>query len=107
ASDLAAARAELGRAASLHRTLHDREGLAYCLEGFAALALTTQEPELAARLMGAADHARRLVGVAVWPFVRPLRARLEQFVRAATPDYDAAFAEGAVLQPEQALDLAA
>jgi predicted ATPase len=106
ASDLATARAELGRAAALHRSLHDREGTAYSLEGFAALALTTQEPELAARLMGAADHARRLVGVAVWPFVRPMRARLEQFVRASTPDYDAAFAEGSVLEPAQALELA-
>jgi predicted ATPase len=107
ASDLATARAELGRAAALHRGLHDREGTAYSLEGFAALALSTQEPELAARLMGAADHARRLVGVAVWPFVRPMRARLEQVVRASTPDYDAAFAEGSMLEPEQALDLAA
>jgi hypothetical protein len=105
-SDLPTARAELGRAAAVHRTLHDREGTAYTLEGFAALAITMQNPELAARLMGAADHARRLVGVVVWPFVRPLRARLEGFVRASTPDYDAAFAQGAVLEPEQALELA-
>jgi hypothetical protein len=106
ASDLDTARAELGRAAAVHRTLHDREGTAYTLEGFAALALTTQQPELAARLLGAADQARRRIGVVVWPFVRPLRERLETFVRASTPDYDAAFAEGAALDPEQALDLA-
>jgi predicted ATPase len=106
ASDLATARTELGRAAAVHRTLHDREGTAYTLEGFAALALTTQQPELAARLLGAADQARRLVGVVVWPFVRPLRERLETFVRASTPEYDAAFAEGAALDPEQALELA-
>jgi tetratricopeptide (TPR) repeat protein len=106
ASDLAGARTELCRAAALHRGLHDREGTAYTLEGFAALAVTMQQPELAARLMGAADHARRLVGVVVWPFVRPLLARLQTFVRASTPGYDAAFAEGALLEPEQALDLA-
>jgi hypothetical protein len=106
AFDLDTARAELGRAAGLHRTLHDRESTAYCLEGFASLALATQQPELAARLMGAAEHARHLVGVAVWPFVRPLRQRLEGFVRASTARFDAAFAEGAALGPEEALDLA-
>jgi len=105
-SELAVARTELGLAAALHRSLHDREGTAYCLEGFAALALAMQQPELAARLMGAADQARRLVGVAVWPFVRPLRGRLETFVRMSTSAYDTEFAAGARLEPEQALDLA-
>jgi predicted ATPase len=104
--DLDTARTELGRAAALHRTLHDREGTAYCLEGFASLALAMQQPDLAARLLGAADQARRLVGVVVWPFFRPLREWLASFVRASTPDFDRAFAEGARLEPEEALDLA-
>jgi hypothetical protein len=106
ASDLDTARTELGRSAALHRALHDREGTAYCLEGFATLALTMQQPDVAARLLGAADHARHLVGVVVWPFVRPLRERLESFVRMSTADFDTAFAEGSGLEPEDALDLA-
>jgi tetratricopeptide (TPR) repeat protein len=108
ASDLPAARSHLQEAARLHRGLHDREGIAYCLEGFAGIALATRRPELAARLLGAADRARRLVGVAVWPFMRPLHERFEGLVRAAAGDegFEAAFAEGSTLDPESALALA-
>jgi hypothetical protein len=59
--------------------------------------------------MGAADRARELVGVVVWPFVRPLLRRLEGIVRSALPDggFDAAFAAGRALDPVVALDVAA
>jgi hypothetical protein len=107
--DPASARRHLRSAAALHASLHDHEGTAYCLEGFAGLALAVGRPDLAARLMGAAEHARRLVGVAVWPFMRPLLARLEAFVRMSLPDggFDEAFGQGLLLDLEPALELAA
>jgi predicted ATPase len=103
--DLTAATEHLRTGAGLHRVLRDHEGIAYCLEGFAALALATGRAAAAARFMGAADAARRLVGVAVWPFMRPLHERLETFARAALPDgFDDARAGGRGLQPLAALD---
>jgi predicted ATPase len=106
--DSASARRHLRSAAALYRSLHDHEGMAYCLEGFAGLALATERPELGARLLGAAARSRELVGVVVWPFIRPLHDRFEGFVRAAVPaaTFDSAFAEGRGLEPEAALDLA-
>jgi hypothetical protein len=58
------------------------------------------DAEEAARLMGTAAAARRLVGVAVWPFMRPLHERLETFARTALGDaFDPAFAAGLALEP--------
>ena len=108
AGEMPAARSHLTAAAELLVALHDHEGMAYCLEGFAALALATQHPQLAARLLGAAARSRELVGVAVWPFMRPLEQRLQALVRAAVPGdgFEAAFAAGRALEPEAALELA-
>jgi predicted ATPase len=100
AGELDAAREHLRRAAGLHRELRDHEGIAYCLEGFAALAMSAGRAEEAARLMGSAAAARRLVGVAVWPFMQPLHERFETVVRMALPDgFDTAFAAGLELEP--------
>ncbi len=100
AGDLDQAAEQLGRAAALHRELRDHEGIAYCLEGFAALTMARGNAEEAARLMGTAAAARRLVGVAVWPFMRPLHERLETFARTALGDaFDPAFAAGLALEP--------
>jgi hypothetical protein len=100
AGELDQAAEQLGRGAALHRELRDHEGIAYCLEGFAALALAQGRAEEAARLMGTADAARHLVGVAVWPFMRPLHERLETFARTALGDaFDPAFAAGRALEP--------
>jgi predicted ATPase len=108
AGEMPTARGHLAHAAGLHSALHDHEGMAYCLEGFAGLALATQHPELAARLLGAAARSRELVGVAIWTFMRPLEQRLQALVRAAVPGdgFEAAFAEGRTLQPEAALEIA-
>jgi predicted ATPase len=100
AGELDAAGEQLRRAAALHGELRDHEGIAYCLEGFAALALAVGRAEEAARLMGTAAEARRLVGVAVWPFMQPLHERLETFARTALPDgFDPAFSAGLTLEP--------
>ncbi|MGZ4648983.1 MAG: DUF4062 domain-containing protein [Kineosporiaceae bacterium] len=108
ATDPQTARRELETAADLHRGLGDYEGMAYSLEGFAGLALAGSRPELAARLLGAASRARELVGLAVWPFLRPLRDQLDGLARAALPaaEFDAAFAAGRELDPVAALELA-
>ncbi|HYY09471.1 MAG TPA: tetratricopeptide repeat protein, partial [Kineosporiaceae bacterium] len=108
AGDLDDAGEQLRRAAELHRELRDHEGIAYCLEGFAALSLARGDAPRAARLMGTAAAARRLVGVAVWPFMQPLHERLETFARTALGDaYDPAFAAGLQEEPLDALDAAA
>jgi tetratricopeptide (TPR) repeat protein len=108
AGDLDRAAEHLHLAAGLHRGLRDHEGIAYCLEGFAALSLARGDAPGAARLMGVAAAARRLVGVAVWPFMQPLHERLETFARTALGDaYDPAFAAGLQEEPLDALDAAA
>jgi hypothetical protein len=108
AGELDPAAEQLGRAAALHGELRDHEGIAYCLEGFAALALARGQAEEAARFMGTAAAARRLVGVAIWPFLRPLHERLETFARMALPDgFDAAFSAGLELEPLVVLAAAA
>ncbi len=70
--DLVGAWARFADAARVHGELMDQEGSAYCLDGFAGLALAGGNAELAAELQGAAGHARDVVGVAVWPGMRPL-----------------------------------
>ena len=103
AGDLAAATRHLRAAAALHRALRDHEGIAYCLEGFAALALAGgQQP--AVRLFGTAEEARQLLAVAVWPFMRPLRARLETFARPRCPTVRGRVGRGRAVEPLTALD---
>jgi hypothetical protein len=58
--------------------------------------------------MGTAAAARRLVGVAVWPFMQPLHERLETFARIALGDgFDPAFAAGFEQEPLTVLRAAA
>jgi predicted ATPase len=68
--DLSHAREHYAGAAALHWSVLDYEGSAYCLTGLAAIALAQSRPLVAARLIGASDHARHVVGAAVWPGMR-------------------------------------
>ncbi|MGK5111143.1 MULTISPECIES: ATP-binding protein [unclassified Geodermatophilus] len=104
--DLPTVRDSLAEAAELHRQLRDLEGLAYCLDGLAALALALGEPAMAARLAGSAAAARRELGVAVWPPLQPLARRLSDAIAEALgPDEDRRErAAGARLDPWTALD---
>ncbi len=81
--DLPGARRRFVDGADLHRRLADAEGSANCLDGFAAVALAQERPEVAARLLGASAHARELAGVTVWPALQPLAAALAHGVRTA------------------------
>lgn len=106
--DLAGAWSRFAEAAAVHAQLLDQEGSAYCLDGFAGLALATGRPEVAARLQGAAAHAREVVGVAVWPGMRPLAEALAAAVDGALGAGPAARAraEGAGRSVAEALDYA-
>ena len=92
----------------MHAEWLDQEGSAYCLDGFAGLALARGDAELAAELQGAAGHAREVGGVAVWPGMRPLADALAAAVDAALGPAAAAEARarGARRRIPEALDWA-
>ncbi|WP_158579843.1 ATP-binding protein [Geodermatophilus marinus] len=104
--DLAGARDRLVEAADLHRRVRDLEGVAYCLDGLAGLALASGDPAAAARLVGAAEAARAQLRVTVWPPLRPLVDQLAEGIRAALgPDAERRErAAGAAAGPWAALD---
>ena len=89
----------------MHGRLLDQEGAAYTLDGFAGIALAQGRAPVAARLLGASAHAREVVGVAVWPGMRPLAEAMTAAVAASVgePDYAAARAEGARMRTPDAL----
>jgi len=105
AGDVATARAHLAAAADLHIGLFDQEGSAYCLDGLAAVALAQGKPDVPARLLGAARHAREVVGVSVWPWLQAIVDAGAAAVRAAAgvADFDRLTAEGARLRAVDAL----
>jgi tetratricopeptide (TPR) repeat protein len=84
AGDLEGAARMLCRAAWTHLEVHDDEGVANCLDAFAALAVLRGEPAWALRCLTAADRVRRVAGVVVWPFLKPLRTQLEAMVLEAS-----------------------
>ena len=101
------AEALLRAALEIHRDLGDRWRLASVLDDLAATALAAQPPRpaQAARLLGAAQHIRDVIGTALAPCERADHARTEAGARAALGD--AAFtglaAAGAVAPLEEAL----
>ncbi|SDR82011.1 Predicted ATPase [Friedmanniella luteola] len=108
AEDVAGARASFVAAVEIHRRLLDQEGSSYCIDGLGAVALALQRPEAAARLFGAAEHARQLVGVSVWPGLQALRGYVLGQAEAALGSavFERVRREGALLSLEQALSLA-
>jgi hypothetical protein len=108
AGDVEGARAWLAAGAKVHRALFDQEGLAYCLDGFAAVALAQGRAEAAARLLGAANRTREVVGLAVWPLLAPLAEAFATGVRTALGDeaFRRECATGAALRPLDALGYA-
>lgn len=106
--DVVGARRRFADAADAHGRMLDQEGSAYCLDGLAAVALAQGQPEVAARLLGASSHARALVGVAIWPGMKPLADALRAAVIAALGDADfqTATAEGTRMRLNEALDYA-
>jgi predicted ATPase len=102
------ARTRFTSAAELHLELLDQEGSAYCLDGFATLALTQGHPEVSARLMGASAHARTVLGLSVWPGVQASADRLQAMVTEALGEaaFETLTAAGRHLQTAEALTFA-
>lgn len=114
-AECALAHGDHGRAAELlassvarHRALRVMYSVAYLLDAAARLACARDDPDLAAELIGAADHRRDIIGVGVWgsqlarrdAFVAELRARLGEDA------YASAHRDGCRLDYEGALDSA-
>ena len=88
--------------------MEDKEDLAWCLEGFAALAAAEGNPERAARLLGAADALLDAMGGEFKPFERRLHDETVAATRSrlAPHSFDAIRAEGKSLSLEQAAEYA-
>ncbi|WP_328818642.1 BTAD domain-containing putative transcriptional regulator [Nonomuraea cypriaca] len=80
-------------------------GLAWALAGLAAALVQDGRPGLAARLLGAAESARRSAGKESSVSDRDELARITALVQAAEPGFPALFEQGRELTPEQARDL--
>ncbi len=103
--DLAGARHHYTRAAALHTRLLDYEGSAYGLSGLAGLALALGRPEDSARLLGASERARQVVGVTRWPGMASMEDQRSAAVAAALEPrtYASARADGARMPMCEAL----
>ena len=104
-----AAGARFGEALGLARTAEDKEDLAWCLEGFAALAARARDWERAATLLGAAGALLGRIGADYKPFERRLRQATEASARAVCDSaaFDQAMEQGAAMELPAVLDLAA
>jgi hypothetical protein len=88
--------------------MQDREGVAWNLEGLAAVAAILGRSERAARLYGAADALRRQIGVPVSTPDRPFYERHFEAARLQIPPetWGKRWAEGEQLGVEAAVQLA-
>jgi hypothetical protein len=102
------ARQALTESAGICRRADTPEGLAYCLEAFAGLAYREGAPELAARLLGAAQGVRDLIAIPVWPLLQPVRQSLGRAVteRLGEASFDTEHSAGRLMKPDDALTLA-
>jgi hypothetical protein len=97
-------------ALELFRGRGDKAGVARCLLGLAELALDTGEPHLAARLLGAVERLQhggpRSTVRGGWVWIGERRSYEEQVAAARDElgalDFEAAFAEGQALTPDEA-----
>jgi tetratricopeptide (TPR) repeat protein len=81
---------------------------AYCLEGFAGLAGARGQGARAARLWGAAEALRESIGAPPTPEARPYYERSMVAARAQLGEaaWEAAFAQGMAMAPEEAAEYA-
>jgi hypothetical protein len=109
---VAASRGDPGRATgylceslAVRRELGERLGIAECLEGLAAVADGTGQPDRAARLLGAAGTLREAIGAPLPPVDRPAHEAAVQATRGLLGEaaFAAAWAAGRALPLEQAV----
>jgi tetratricopeptide (TPR) repeat protein len=99
--------ARFADSAEMFRRIRDREGLAYTLDGLAAVALAQGRPELAAKAVGAADATRERIGVTVYPITqRAFRGPLLSAIQAAlgAAAFEAARMAGTETDLEEAIE---
>jgi predicted ATPase/DNA-binding SARP family transcriptional activator len=103
-----AADARFREALELALTADDKEDLAWCLEGFAALAARTGDWRRAAILLGAARALLGRIGADFKPFERRLHESTEAGARAVCDPsaFDEAMGRGASMPLAEVLDLA-
>ena len=101
------ARAHWHDGLSLAQEVGDKWAMAHCLDGFAGLSALEHQPDLAARLFGAADALRERMGAGLPPAFQAWRERELPLARSALGNlaFDTAFAEGYRLTLDQALAL--
>jgi non-specific serine/threonine protein kinase len=105
--DLHQARTHWQEGLSLAQEVGDQWAVAHCLDGFAGLFALERQPQLAARLFGAADGVRERIGAGLPPAFQAWRDRELPLARSAIGNvaFEAAFVEGRCLALEQALAL--
>jgi hypothetical protein len=106
--DLAAARAQVSEALSLNEELEDPRGIAWSLEAVAGLTLARGHPDKAARLWGATDKILQRIGVGLPPYLKWIRDRSGEAVKASLgrDSFDAAITEGRGMSSERAIAFA-
>jgi len=92
--------------AAASRGMDDRGSVASCLEGLAAVVAEQEELVWAARLWGAAEAQREAIGAPMPPVEGPAYESNVAEARSKLGDktFTAAWAEGRVMTPQQALD---
>jgi hypothetical protein len=93
-------------AVQLSQKLGYKHVLAFCLDGIASLVVTGR-PDDAGRLFGAADELRESIGIDSDPakeLVSEQRGALRE--RLGASGFEGAYAEGSLMNPEEAASLA-
>jgi len=104
--DYATARAFYEESLTIGREVGEKQSIAFYLEGLADVVAAQRDPVWATRLWGAAEGLREAMGAPIPPvyradYDRSLDATRAQFGEQA---FAAAWAEGRMMTPEQALD---
>jgi predicted ATPase len=107
-NDLDGARSALSEAAGLLLGIYSREGLADCLDYFAALSLRTGEAQESAVFIGAAHAIRQQLGFYASVKDNPIFEGIYSDARLALGDaaFEAGFAKGASLRTREAVERA-
>ena len=95
----------LAQGLALSQTLSDRASLAWCLAGLGSVAAQDQQPGRAARLWGAAETLREVIGCRPAPATRTIYERAVAVARAQLGDdaFAADLGAGRMLTLEQAI----
>jgi len=103
--DYPAARARLEESFKLSLELDNKWTIAWCLEGLAAVAAAQEEPVRAVRFMGAAQALREAIGTPLFSLSQAMHELTFTSTRTQLGEqpFDAAWAEGRTMTPEQIL----